>query len=180
MGQSGRRASVASRRTVQIARSGIAFASSGPDRSGQARCGPCALRSLPSRLPPGLLDSPTQHEPSSLPPPILPQNLARPPSGPSRTFHPGRRASPSPTPPSLRPRTLPRGGLADPVGSRAQKAPVGGTARPARGQEMGQAFRKLFDAFFGNKEMRVRCHLFRASPFRFPIQGTAKNRGVPR
>jgi hypothetical protein len=34
---------------------------------------------------------------------------------------------------------------------------------------MGQAFRKLFDAFFGNKEMRVRCPLFRSSPFRFPM-----------
>lgn len=82
------------------------------------------------------------------------QNLALPPSRPSRTFHPGRRAP-------RHPRSVPAPGvLPDPVGSRAREAArVGDTPRPAQGQEMGQAFRKLFDAFFGNKEMRVCCLL---------------------
>jgi hypothetical protein len=41
---------------------------------------------------------------------------------------------------------------------------------------MGQAFRKLFDAFFGNKEMRVRYLL--SSPLLSPFrEDTAMNRG---
>lgn len=43
---------------------------------------------------------------------------------------------------------------------------------------MGQAFRKLFDAFFGNKEMRVRC-LRALYPFDSGFSAALTNRSVP-
>ncbi|CAN6294105.1 unnamed protein product, partial [Urochloa humidicola] len=93
-------------------------------------------------------------------PPFLPQNLARLPSprppGPSRTFHPWRRAPrrqprllSAPVPSARRP---PRSGWIQGAGGGSGR---GYSSPNPRGQEMGQAFRKLFDAFFGNKEMRV-------------------------
>jgi hypothetical protein len=74
------------------------------------------------------------------------RNLARPPDlRPSRTLPP-RCRPPRPACAAcsslLSPRRPPRSGWIE-----------------GQGQEMGQAFRKLFDAFFGNKEMRVRCLL---------------------
>ena len=70
------------------------------------------------------------------------QNLARPPSD---LLEPSTKVPPSPPPP------------APPVSSPPSppRPPRSGWIE-GQGQEMGQAFRKLFDAFFGNKEMRVR------------------------
>lgn len=120
---------------------------------GQVRCGQLQALSPPP--------SSTRHKPSSSPP-ILPQNLARPPSRPSRTFHPGRRAPRHPRSPPPSARWPPRSGRIEGAGGGSRRAHSSPSPRPG---EMGQAFRKLFDAFFGNKEMRVRYLL---PPFPFP------------